>query len=61
MSVTESTPDAQPAHTPTMTTHPVKRRKKLIEVAIPSLAYSTQMKHTRCDQKTLGLIAQVPS
>ena len=35
MSVTESTSSPEPAHTPTMTNHLVKRRKKLIEVAIP--------------------------
>ena len=30
-----SLPSSQPAHTPAMTPHPVHRRKKLIEVAIP--------------------------
>ena len=35
MSMSVSLPSSQPAHTPAMTPHPVHRRKKLIEVAIP--------------------------
>ena len=35
MTMSVSLPSSQPAHTPAMTPHPVHRRKKLIEVAIP--------------------------
>lgn len=35
MSMSVSLPSSQPAHIPAMTPHPVHRRKKLIEVAIP--------------------------
>ena len=35
MTMSVSLPNSQPTHTPAMTPHPVHRRKKLIEVAIP--------------------------
>jgi hypothetical protein len=35
MTISVTQPSSQSAHTPAMTPHPVHRRKKLIEVAIP--------------------------
>ena len=47
-------PRSQPAHTPAMTPHPVHRRKKLIEVALPLEAVSRQRKLVP-DQKRMSL------